>query len=143
MGSSTDSTYLDVLRALNKQYSSSEGWEVERKPTYGAIQPEYVLLKRGRGKTERVLVGVAMDKKISKSSFEELATQAASMAKSNAPVSRAVMVVPAGAVASDVPAGVEILPLASWQVVNNRIVWAKNLEKSRFVESERQRLGMQ
>ncbi|KUG20674.1 MAG: hypothetical protein KO206_01960 [Methanomicrobiaceae archaeon] len=142
MGSAKDSTYLDVIKALNRQYSSREGWEVEWKPIYGDIQPECLLWRQKAGMTQRVLVGVRMEKEVSQKAVEQLIEQARSLAQKNLPVDRKVLVVPSGAETSRVPDGIDIVTLDSYRILGDRIAWAKGLERSRFIESELQRRGV-
>ncbi len=141
MGFTRDATYLDVMRALAKQYAPSEGWEFEWKPDYGGIQPECVISRRQSGKIKRVLVGVKMEKAVPASVLAELAGQTRSLAAQKMPVERTILVVPTGAEVAEAE-GVDVMHLGSYQVLGNRIAWTKNLERSSAVEAERQQKGL-
>ncbi|WP_128693681.1 hypothetical protein [Methanoculleus taiwanensis] len=142
MGFTRDATYLDVMKALSKQYAPREGWEFEWRPDYGAVQPECVITRREKGQTKRVLVGVKMEKAIPASALEQLASQTRSLAGQKKPVDRAVLVVPTGAEVPATAEGIDIVRLDSYKVLGNRIAWTKNLERSEAVEAERQQKGL-
>lgn len=141
MGSTRDATYLDVMRALAKQYAPSEGWEFAWKPEYGSIQPECVITRREKGTTKRVLVGVKMEKKVPADVLAGLAEQSRSLAAQRMPVERTVLVVPTGAEVAETAEDVDVMHLDSYQVLGNRIAWKKNLERSDALEAEREQKG--
>jgi hypothetical protein len=142
MGGSKDSTYLDVKKTLAKRFSPQEGWEFAWYPTYGELQPECVLSRRADGKTQRVLVSVQMAADVPQSSIDGLLEQCRMLAGKKVAVDKAVLVVPSGANISRVPEGIDILEMGAWRVVGGRITWAKNIERSAFVEEERQKRGL-
>ncbi len=143
MGGYKDSTYLDVMKALSKQYPPHEGWEFAWKPTVGGVQPECMISRRNAGKIQRVLVGVKMAKAVPQTAIEDLVTQAENLADQNIPVTKAVLVAPAGADVPLVPEGIDIVRLDTYRVVGDRIAWAKNLERGEILEAERQRRGLE
>ncbi|WP_292519794.1 hypothetical protein [Methanoculleus sp.] len=136
MGGIKDSTYLDVQKTLARRFSARDGWQFAWSPA-GSVQPECVLSRRVAGRTERVAVSVKMAPEVPVSSIEAL--QAAASAGS---VDKAVLVVPCGADVSGVPAGIDVLELGTWQVVDGRIAWSKNIERSAFIQEERAKRGL-
>lgn len=136
MGGIKDSTYLDVQKTLARRFSPREGWQFAWSPA-GSVQSEGLLSRRVAGKTERVLVNVKMASEVPAGAVEAL--QAAASAGN---VDKAVLVVPGGAKISRIPAGVDILEMGNWQVVDGRIAWSKNLERSAFLEEERAKRGL-
>ncbi|MDV2481773.1 hypothetical protein F8E02_07080 [Methanoculleus sp. Wushi-C6] len=135
MGGIKDSTYLDVQKTLARRFSPREGWQFAW--SAGNVQPECVLSRRVAGKTERVLVNVKMASEVPAGAVEAL--QAAASAGA---ADKAVLVVPGGANVSRVPAGIDVLEMGNWQVVDGRIAWSRNLERSAFLEEERAKRGL-
>ncbi|MCK9299142.1 hypothetical protein HL657_09230 [Methanoculleus sp. YWC-01] len=135
MGGIKDSTYLDVQKTLARRFSPQEGWQLAWSPASGA-HPECVLSRRVAGRTERVLVNVKMTPSVPAGTIEALEA-AASASK----VDKAVLVVPGGAAVPEVPEGIDILEMGNWQIVGGRIAWAKNIERSAFLEEERAKRG--
>lgn len=142
MGGTKDSTYLDVKKALSRRFSPQDGWQFAWYPTYGSVQPECVLSRRVAGKTERVVVSVKMTPEVPKDTVEELQSQCRTLAAGNVNVDKAVLIVPGGADVSRVPEGIEILEIGNWQVVDGRIAWSKNIERSAFIQEERAKRGL-
>lgn len=142
MGGTKDSTYLDVKKALARRFSPQEGWQFAWYPTYGSVQPECVLSRRIAGRTERVVVSVKMAPEVPKDTVEELLSQCRTLAAGNVNVDKAVLIVPGGADVSRVPEGIEILEMGNWQVVDGRIAWSKNIERSAFIQEERAKRGL-
>jgi hypothetical protein len=142
MGGSKDSTYLDVKKALTKRFSPLEGWQCAWYPTYGELQPECVISRRVDGKTERVLVNVNMAPAVAASAVDTMMEQCRMLASKAIAVDKALLVVPSGADVSRVPEGIGVLEMGGWRVVGGRIAWAKNLERSAFVDEERQKRGL-
>jgi len=142
MGGIKDSTYLDVQKALARRFSPQDGWQFAWYPTYGSVQPECVLSRRVAGKTERVVVSVKMAPEVPKDTVEELQSQCRTLAAGNVNVDKAVLIVPGGADVSRVPEGIEILEMGNWQVVDGRIAWSKNIERSAFIQEERAKRGL-
>ncbi|MCK8517783.1 hypothetical protein [Methanoculleus sp. 7T] len=142
MGGTKDSTYLDVKKALSRRFSPQDGWQFAWYPTYGSVQPECVLSRRVAGKTERVVVSVKMTPEVPKDTVEELLSQCRTLAAGNVNVDKAVLIVPGGADVSRVPEGIEILEMGNWQVVDGRIAWSKNIERSAFIQEERAKRGL-
>jgi hypothetical protein len=142
MGGTKDSTYLDVKKALSRRFSPQDGWQFAWYPTYGSVQPECVLSRRVAGKTERVVVSVKMAPEVPKDTVEELLSQCRTLAAGNVNVDKAVLIVPGGADVSRVPEGIEILEMGNWQVVDGRIAWSKNIERSAFIQEERAKRGL-
>lgn len=136
MGGIKDSTYLDVQKTLARRFSPREGWQFAWSPA-GSVQPECVLSRRVAGKTERVLVNVKMASEVPAGAVEAL--QAAASASK---VDKAVLVVPGGAKISRVPAGIDVLEMGNWQVVDGRIAWSKNIERGAFLQAERAKRGL-
>ncbi|KDE56402.1 hypothetical protein [Methanoculleus sp. MH98A] len=136
MGGIKDSTYLDVQKALARRFSPQDGWQFSWSPA-GSAQPEGLLSRRVAGRTERVLVNVKMTPSVPAGAVEALEA-AASASKAD----RAVLVVPGGAAVPEVPEGVDVLEMGNWQIVGGRIAWAKNIERSAFLEEERARRGL-
>ena len=68
--------------------------------------------------------------------------QALEAAASAGKADRAVLVVPGGAAVPEVPEGVDVLEMGNWQIVGGRIAWAKNIERSAFLDEERARRGL-
>lgn len=135
MGGIKDSTYLDVQKTLARRFSPQEGWQFAWSPAGGA-QPEGLLSRRVAGRTERVLVNVKMTPSVPAGIIEAL--EAAASADK---VDKAVLVVPGGAAVPEVPEGIDILEMGNWQIVGGRIAWAKNIERSAFLEEERAKRG--
>ncbi|MEG3055236.1 MAG: hypothetical protein WAN99_05310 [Methanoculleus sp.] len=142
MGGVKDSTYLDVKKALARQFSPRDGWTFAWFPTYGSVQPECVLSRRVAGKTERVVVGVKMAPVVPEDTVEELQGQCQALFESNISVDKAVLVVPTGANVSGVPEGIDILEMGNWQVVGGRIIWSKNIERNEFLQEELGKRGL-
>ena len=142
MGGTKDSTYLDVKKALSRRFSPQDGWQFAWYPTYGSVQPECMLSRRVAGRTERVVVSVKMAPGVPKDTVEELLSQCQTLAAGNINVDKAVLVVPGGADVSRVPEGIEILEMGNWQVVDGRIAWSKNIERSAFIQEERAKRGL-
>lgn len=136
MGGIKDSTYLDVQKALARRFSSLDGWKFSWSSA-GSTQPEGLISRRVAGRTERVLVNVKMAPSVPANTVQAL--QAAASAGK---VDRAVLVVPGGAAVPEVPEGVDVLEMDNWQIVGNRIAWAKNIERSALLEEERARRGI-
>ncbi|KLK87317.1 hypothetical protein SZ63_12095 [Methanoculleus sediminis] len=136
MGGIKDSTYLDVQKALARRFSPQDGWRFAWSPA-GSAQPEGLVSRRVAGRTERVLVNVKMTPSVPVNAVEALRA-AASVGKAD----RAVLVVPGGAAVPEVPEGVDVLEMGNWQIVGGRIAWAKNIERSAFLEEERARRGL-
>lgn len=136
MGGIKDSTYLDVQKALARRFSPLDGWQFSWSPA-GSAQPEGLLSRRVAGRTERVLVNVKMTPSVPAGAVEALEAAASA---GNA--DRAVLVVPGGAAVPEVPEGVDVLEMGNWQIVGGRIAWAKNIERSAFLEEERARRGL-
>ncbi|MCE5337753.1 MULTISPECIES: hypothetical protein [unclassified Methanoculleus] len=142
MGGIKNSTYLDVKKALARRFSPLDGWQFAWYPTYGSVQPECMLSRRVAGRTERVLVSVKMASEVPKDTVEELQGQCRTLAASDVNVDKAVLVVPGGANVSRVPDGIDILEMGNWQVVDGRIAWSKNIERSEFIQEERAKRGL-
>jgi hypothetical protein len=136
MGGIKDSTYLDVQKTLARRFSPREGWQFAWSSA-GSMQSEGLLSRRVAGRTERVLVNVKMASEVPAGAVEALKAAA-----SAGNVDKAVLVVPGGAKISPVPAGVDVLEMGNWQVVDGRIAWSKNLERSAFLEEERAKRGL-
>ncbi|BBL67750.1 hypothetical protein [Methanoculleus chikugoensis] len=136
MGGIKDSTYLDVQKALSRRFSPQDGWQFAWSSASSA-QPEGLLSRRVAGRTERVLVNVKMASNVPAGTVQALEA-AASAGKAD----RAVLVVPGGAAVPEVPEGVDVLEMGNWQIVGGRIAWAKNIERSAFLEEERARRGL-
>jgi hypothetical protein len=135
MGGIKDSTYLDVQKTLARRFSPREGWQFAWSSA-GSMQSEGLLSRRVAGRTERVLVNVKMTPSVPAGTIEALEA-AASASK----VDKAVLVVPGGAAVPEVPEGIDILEMGNWQIVGGRIAWAKNIERSAFLEEERAKRG--
>ncbi|MCM2466977.1 hypothetical protein [Methanoculleus oceani] len=135
MGGIKDSTYLDVRKTIARRFSPRDGWQFAWTPA-GSVQPECVLSRRVAGRTERVLVNVKMAPEVPAGAVEALQA-AASAGKAD----KAVLVVPGGANVSGVPEGIDVLEMGNWQIVGGRIAWAKNIERSAFLEEERAKRG--
>jgi len=136
MGGIKDSTYLDVQKTLARRFSPGDGWQFAWSPA-GSVQPECMLSRRVAGKTERVLVNVKMAPEVPAGAIEALEA-AASAGKAD----RAILVVPGGANVPAVPEGIDVLEMGNWQIVGGRIAWAKNIERSAFLEEERAKRGL-
>lgn len=142
MGGTKDTTYFDVKKALSRRFSPQDGWQFAWFPTYGDVQPECVLSRRVAGKTERVVVSVKMAPEVPMDTVEELQGQCQVLVKSDIGVDKAVLVVPTGADVSGVPEGIDIMEMGNWQVIDGRIVWSKNIERSAFIQEERAKRGL-
>jgi len=73
---------------------------------------------------------------------EELQNQCQALVESGLSVDKAVLVVPTGADVSQVPEGIDILEMGSWKVIDGRIVWSKNIERSAFLQEELKKKGL-
>ncbi|MFA7199368.1 MAG: hypothetical protein WC093_08740 [Methanoculleus sp.] len=136
MGGIKDSTHLDVKKTLSRRFSPREGWQYTGSPA-GSVQPEYVLSRRVAGRTERVLVSVNMAPGVQAGTVEALRA-AANAGKAD----KAVLVVPGGVNVAGIPTGIDVLEMNNWQVIDGRIAWSKNIERSAALEEERAKRGI-
>ncbi|HQD25753.1 MULTISPECIES: hypothetical protein [Methanoculleus] len=136
MGGIKDSTYHDVQKTLIRRFPPGEGWQFTWSPA-GSVQPECMLSRRVAGKTERVAVSVKMAPEIPVNAVKALQDAADS-----GRFDKAVLVVPCGADVSCVPEGIDIMEMPSWQVVDGRIAWSKNIERSAFIQEVRAKRGL-
>ncbi|NLA37821.1 MAG: hypothetical protein GX882_00245 [Methanomicrobiales archaeon] len=136
MGGVKDSTYIDVKKALARRFSPRDGWQFAWFPTYGSVQPECVLSRRIAGRTERVVVSTKMAPAIPEDTIAELQNQRQALIENDIAVDKAVLVVPTGAKVSGVPEGIDVLEMGTWQVIGNRIIWSKNIERNEFLQKE-------
>jgi hypothetical protein len=142
MGGIKDSTYLDVQKALARRFSPGEGWQFAWYPASGSEQPECMLSRRAAGRMERVIVHVRMTPVVPREAVEELLARCRTLAAGNVSVDKAILVVPGGANVAGVPEGIELLELPTWQVVDGRITWSRNIERSTFLREERAKWGL-
>lgn len=142
MGGVKDSTYLDVKKALSRRFSPLDGWQFAWFPTYGSVQPECVLSRRIAGRTERVVVSVKMAPVIPDDTVEELQNQCKVLTKGDVGVDKAVLLVPAGASVPGVPEEVDVLEMDNWQIVDGRVAWSKNVERSAIIQEELEKKGL-
>lgn len=96
---------------IGRDYPESDGWKVYNRFNWVSYLHDFVLQRELEGKTERVVVEINTDKKITDDQLEQLGLVAERLASGGAEVIRKVLVISEEAKADVVPEDIEVYHL--------------------------------
>lgn len=123
MGFAQDSMHSYVERDLKKKFPETEGWKIERDPSWGAVTFDYQVWRRRLGRTRRYLVDVHIHTKVPAEAVSDLQDRLSALAAQDVEVTHPILFVPTGADISAVPEEVEVIYLKVLKVEEGDVLW--------------------
>jgi hypothetical protein len=123
MGFAQDSMHSYVERDLKKKFPETEGWKIERDPSWDAVTFDYQVWRRRFGTTQRYLVDVCIDTKVPAETTRDLEDRLSAIAEQGVVVTHPILFVPTNADISAVPENIEVMHLKVLKVEEGDILW--------------------
>jgi hypothetical protein len=123
MGFAQDSMHSYVERDLKKKFPETEGWQIERDPSWDAVAFDYQVWRRRFGTTQRYLVDVCIDTKVPAETIRDLEGRLSAIAEQGVVVTHPILFVPTNADISAVPETIEVMHLKVLKVEEGDIFW--------------------
>jgi hypothetical protein len=112
-----------VERDLKNKFPENEGWKIEREPSWDAVAFDYQVWRRRFGTTERYLVDVCVDTKVTAEAVRDLERRLSALAAQEVAVTGPILFVPTNADTSAIPHDVEVMHLKVLKVEEGDILW--------------------
>lgn len=115
--------YPYVRRNLRQRYPESEGWEIYEKDKWPGYEPDFVVERILKQKTQRTIAEVKATCQVSQSDIDQLNSYVRNLSGKNVEILGKILAVPSSSDTSIVPDDMSIMFLRSFKCEDGKIIW--------------------
>jgi hypothetical protein len=115
--------YPSTAKVLRRRYPAYDGWIIYPKDRWMGYEADFVVERKRRGRTERVVVEVKTTCKVRQGDVNQLNLYVRNLSGGKIKIVDKIMVIPSGGDVGNVPPDVQIVRLRNFKCENGDIVW--------------------